>query len=480
MDRRIEYLKKLKENHKPAIKISWLSANEEPMVDFTDELYDISGSYNVNMQDGARRTCTITIDNRGNKFPINYNGIWIGQKFQLWTGLYLDDGTPYYISQGIYCVINPQEDYSPDKRTITIQGVDKWAYLDGSLFGNLTGTYKTVPGQDVRDLIRGILRYNRYANDFAQTGDIMKMIDPKEPSFVNYNSSDTTQVLQRTIDTGVVVYTYNDGTSNINIGADTRSSVGWYLISFGTTAGQHTIDTSTEKDPGSATLTPLIETQSRYLTPYTVAIASDKTLADVVLEYNTMLMGKCYYDRDGYLTFTPIRLDIDDISNSDKKIGWNFTITEQELLSLQTESKFKEVFNDIIVLGSVTNGKQASARVQNRDPSNDCNVDKIGLKTKTPYTSDQYTTDTQCEELAKYYAQTDMALDRSGTITSMPIYHLDVDQIVTVATEHNYLNPDQYLITAISANLSGTMTLTVSNLRYFVNWTVVPKEEVNE
>ena len=473
MDRTLEYFKKLKEPHREAIKISWLTTDETVLQEFTDELYDISGSYNINLQDGARRTCTITIDNRGNKFPINYNGIWLGQKFQLWTGLYLDDGAPYYVSQGIYYVTNPQEAYSPDKRTITIQGVDKWACLDGQLFGYLTGTYKTIPGQDVRNLIRGVLSYNRFSNTFEQIADRQKQIDPKLPNFNDYGNDYEVEVMQRYQQTGTIIYHDSNG----NFTYDSGSSTGAYNIKDGGTPGNYELN---GEHTFSGAITPYTAMQSRFLSPYTVSISSDKTLADVILEYNTMLMGKCYYDRNGYLTFTPVSLDREDISNGNKEIGWNFTITEQELLDLQMESKFTNVFNDVIVLGAVVNGKQASARVQNLDPGNDCNVSKIGLKTKTPYVSDQYQTDAQCEELAKYYAQTDMALDRSGTITSLPIYHLDVDQIVTVATEHNHMNPDKYLITGISCNLGGTMSLTVSNLRYFTNWTIIPKEEVSE
>lgn len=505
MDSRLRYFERLKRNHDVAIRIAFLHPDETVQKEITNEIYGISGTLNVNYQNGARRTCTITINNENNAFPIGWNGFWIGQKFQLWTGLYLDDNRkePYYISQGIFYILNPKEAYSPDKKTITLQGVDKWAYLDGRLFGFLNGTYVATQAGNVnasiKDLVSGLLKNNKFANDLSEVDEddiekAIKMVDCKSPIFDGF--SEKTGMVKYTTNTGRIVYQYQDGNEvkycTIVEKLNTSDNVvrkHYYpatktLVDNSLAEEGYNINfTDSEKTEltiaSTVLLIPFETSYDTFTPPYTVNMEIGKTFADIMLEYNTMLMGRVFYDTLGHLKFEAASTSLSDFSDTDREIAWHFTITEQELLSLELESKFDGVFNDVIVLGAVTNGRQAKARVQNRDINSDSSIERIGLKTKTPYQSDQYYSDDQCIVLAQHYAQIDMALEKAGTISALPIYHLDVGQIVTISTEHNYMSQEKYLVTGFSHNFNGTMNINVTNLRYFANWTVVPPE-VNE
>ena len=132
-----KYLTKIKGNFRQAVKIEWLNTDESTNFEFTNLLYDINASVSVNYQNGSRRSCTIIINNNRNQCPVDPNNIWFGQKFKLWMGVYLDNETPYYFPQGVFYVSNPTDTYRPETRTVQINGVDKWAFLDGSLFGKL-------------------------------------------------------------------------------------------------------------------------------------------------------------------------------------------------------------------------------------------------------------------------------------------------------------------------------------------------------
>ena len=134
-----KYLDIVSGNFKKAIKVEWLNPDESVSFEFTNSLYDINVDLSVNYQNGSRRSCTITLNNDKNIFPVNFNNIWIGQKFKLWQGIYLDEETPYYFPQGVFYISNPNEVYQPDNRTIKINGVDKWAFLDGTL--NVFGVF---------------------------------------------------------------------------------------------------------------------------------------------------------------------------------------------------------------------------------------------------------------------------------------------------------------------------------------------------
>lgn len=473
MNRYLKYLQKLKTNYKRAVKISWLNADETVQFEFTDALYNMSGSINVNLQNGARRTCTITIDNHNGKFPIDYNHIWFGQKFQVWVGIYLDDEDPFYLPQGVFCVKNPKHTYNPTTNTITLQGVDKWGMLDGSLYGNLPATFKSLPNQDIRDLTKMLLKKSKFDDKFELTTDITAMIDPKEVIFDQYFDTKMVPVVRYYLETGATIY-YKSGDSESLVFLNTDNQ--YYYITdadyFAEDYDQQTIGSSVTIDKLGNAYT--VET-SIYKCPYTATVQAGETIAKLLLEYATMLRANVYYDVNGYLRFTPQSSSLDNISDTDKEIIWNFTITEQEFMGMDLESKFDTIYNDIVILGRILDGKQMKARLQNRDPASDFSIDKIGIKTKPAYKDEQYYSNEQCEELGKYYAQMDMAIERAGTFTSLPIYHADVDKLVTLSVPSNNMSKETFLVKSFSLNLNPmlTMSLTVTNTRYFTNWIIV-------
>ena len=106
------------------------------------------GSLSVNLQNGQRRTATITLDNVNGEFDYNVNHLWFGREVALDEGLILSDGTEYYLQQGIFLLTRPAESIQPVGRTMSYNLVDKWANLDGTLYGNLEGTYEVSIGTD--------------------------------------------------------------------------------------------------------------------------------------------------------------------------------------------------------------------------------------------------------------------------------------------------------------------------------------------
>lgn len=413
-----KYIKTIKSGYfKPAVKVEWLNSDETVNFEFTNALYGVDASVDVNKQSGCRRTCTVMLNNDNNKFPINFNNIWIGQKFKLWMGIYLDDETPYYFPQGVFYVSNPNEVYNPNTRTVTLNGVDKWAYLDGSLNGKLTGTYQTNIDDNLYDAIRALLRISRYANDFSATDRAEEMIDPVAPRLSSHFLTKTTEV------NGV------------------QKSV---------------LDC-----------------------PYTAIVERGQTYADVLLEYATILCANIYYDANGRLVLEPMIDTADDITDTNKEILWDYTVDEKTFLGITQTFNFDKVYNDFIVLGNVVNGYQFKGRVQNRNPLSNTCVQKIGLKTREPYEDNQYVSDEQCVELAKYYAKTDTILQKSGSIPSITLYHLDVDKLVTVSTPNNNMSKELFLITGFSFSSAGQMTVNVSSVNILKDFTVV-EVAVNE
>ena len=416
-----KYLKAIKGDFRPAIKIEWLNPDESVNFEFTNALYKIDIDLSVNYTNGSRRSCTLTLNNDRNVFPVDFDSIWIGQKFKLWMGVYLDSETPYYFPQGVFYVTNPEDVYNPDTRTITINGADKWVYLDGTLFGRLSGTYQTNIDVNLYSATRELLRLSRFENDFSSTDNKEEMVDPTLPLLSPIFKDKTTEL--KTID----------------------------------------------KDTGETITT----TKYVWECPYTATVERGKTLADVLLEYATILCANIYYDVNGRLVLEPMIDTAEDVTDTNKEILWHYTVDEKTFLGLTQKHDFEKIHNDFIVLGNIVNGYQFKGRVQNRNPLSNTCIKKIGLRTREPYEDNQYYSDEQCVELAKYYAKTDTILQKSGSVSSITLYHLDVNKLVSVSTPNNNMSKELFLITGFSLSASGSMTLNIASVNILQDFSAV-------
>lgn len=119
------------------------------------------GTINCNLQNGKRRTATVTLSNVDGAYDYNVNNVWFGTEIALDEGLILPDGTDYYIQQGIFLLESPVEHLQPGQRTVTYNLVDKWANLDGTLFGYLDGIYEVPAGGSIYTPIVSLLEQDR-------------------------------------------------------------------------------------------------------------------------------------------------------------------------------------------------------------------------------------------------------------------------------------------------------------------------------
>ena len=142
-----------------------------------------AGELSVNLQNGARRVATVTLSNLDGEFDYNVNKLWFGQQVRLWEGMILPSGQDFYVSQGVFYVKDPDEVFEPGLKQTTLTLVDKWAYLDGTLFGNLEGTYEVPLNSNVFNVIQSVLNLDR--------GNGQK-IDSSVPIFTSYYNGKTT------------------------------------------------------------------------------------------------------------------------------------------------------------------------------------------------------------------------------------------------------------------------------------------------
>lgn len=113
-----------------------------------------SGTINSTNTQGSCRSCSFTFTNPNNKYSlIENNPFWDRRRFKLYIGLVVEDDI-YWFSKGVYIT----KSVSINQHTISVQGVDKYGLLDGSLNvapAFLKKTFKE--GMKIGDIIRMIL-----------------------------------------------------------------------------------------------------------------------------------------------------------------------------------------------------------------------------------------------------------------------------------------------------------------------------------
>lgn len=184
-----QYLKALTGDYTKIAKVDFL--NPDGSVAFTvDNTRKSSkrgallqqGTISCNFQNGMRRTASVVLSNLNDEYDYNVNKIWFGTNVRISEGLILPDKTEFYIPQGVFGIQDPGESLHPGQKLATLNLVDKWAYLDGTLFGNLDGIYEVPVGSPIFPAMASILNFDRGNG---------QVIDPVAPIFTSYYNGKT-------------------------------------------------------------------------------------------------------------------------------------------------------------------------------------------------------------------------------------------------------------------------------------------------
>ena len=154
-----------------------------------------NGTISCNKNNGKRRQASVTLTNLDNEYEYAVNHIWFGQQLRLSEGLILPDGTEYYIPQGVFEIESPSETLKPGQKTVSYNLVDKWANLDGTLFGNLEDVYEVKADTNIFDAIASILLLDRYTMGNNGTHPV----DPVAPLFTDWYNGRTQTLTDGTV-----------------------------------------------------------------------------------------------------------------------------------------------------------------------------------------------------------------------------------------------------------------------------------------
>lgn len=367
-----------------------------------------NGSLSVSLQNGKRRQASVVFENLDGAFDFAVNHLWFGQKIRLMMGLTLSDGYEFYLPQGVFYIDSPQLDWRPNSRQASYTLTDKWAYLDGSLFGKLRDTHQIPAGSKIFDAMGAILRTSKYT--LLSTNNPIEMIDNVTPLFTNYFNNRTTTVSGQT-------YTNN-------------------------------------------------------LVPYDIIVEYGQTYAKIEEELNNLIAGWIGYDCTGRMTVLPSE---NDIADQTKPVLWDYTTNSKTFLGLSETSNMGDVYNEYSVIGEALDSNIAPlGRAINNDANSDTSVRRIGRKSQIESASGYYTKE-QCAALAAFKLKRATVLQKSVSITSTQMFHLQENNLITVRRSDKEGSPvERHLIQSFTLPISqtGQMTITATSVTDYPNITI--------
>ena len=136
-------------------KIEWLTPQEEVIGDVIGDI--ISGSANFDATNNNRRSVSLTLRNLDKQYiPSPTSKMWINNKFRLLCG-YEYNGEQILYNQGIYVLGNPSLLSTPTQKEVTIEGLDKWVLLDGTIAGTLANKYIINVDTRIDEVVKSII-----------------------------------------------------------------------------------------------------------------------------------------------------------------------------------------------------------------------------------------------------------------------------------------------------------------------------------
>ncbi len=136
------------------VRIEWLNWVETVATgEYTG--YATSGNISSDASKDCRRSFNATFLNACLFVP-NGSLTNMGVKLRLSRGIVTATGQAWW-QKGIFVLTDPEAIHRGADKTVSLQGLDKWSLLDGTLGGTLTETYQIPSGTNVGTAIRAVL-----------------------------------------------------------------------------------------------------------------------------------------------------------------------------------------------------------------------------------------------------------------------------------------------------------------------------------
>lgn len=182
-------------------------------------------------------------------------------------------------------------------------------------------------------------------------------------------------------------------------------------------------------------------------------------LRDLYMDY------ECYYTVDGIFTFKKMKVQLD----GGEDVKWVFDESKDLSVSITKTYNFKDVKNTVKVVGRTLNdGSTVTGEYTINDKNNPFHVDNIGGKRLKVVNDTTLFTTAQCESMAVYELHNSSNMQETFSITTVPIYFLDANDIIEVYNEERE-SFDRMVVKSISFNLEVGSTMSISANKLYYN-----------
>jgi len=204
---------------------------------------------------------------------------------------------------------------------------------------------------------------------------------------------------------------------------------------------------------------PIIDESLEDLTiPYDLTKEMGETVSSILFDAAFAISAYVYYDENGALNLKPLKQD------NQKGVVYSYTYDNVNYLGSGKRIGLSQLYNATVIIADNTQNSSIPLYYEavNNDPSDINSVvnSKKKVKKIVDYIKGITTVD-EIEIRGEWELRKVSALGSSWSINSVPFYHLDVNQVVTVGDEYVDSDFERSLINSISIPIGtgGTMTI---------------------
>ena len=195
------------------------------------------------------------------------------------------------------------------------------------------------------------------------------------------------------------------------------------------------------------------------LTTYDIIHSAGETVADVILEVAANLSCYAYYDENGVFNMRPF--DYDDSLSS----IYDYTYNDINYIGASKVLPISRIYNSVLVVSDNVQNVNAPivASLDNNDVT-DINSVINGAVRKVYNVTDNIAgiyTQRQADERARYELKKVACMQATISLTSMPLYHLKENEVVTVTDPYLGCDGERFLISGINFNISHDSNMTL-------------------
>lgn len=186
--------------------------------------------------------------------------------------------------------------------------------------------------------------------------------------------------------------------------------------------------------------------------PYTITTEASSSFGDILIELALIVSGNLFFNREGQLTLSQ------DTNDNIKGSVYDFTTENAHYKGATSRYNYSEFFNSVLVIGSNINGLVYSAEATDNNLMSPTSVNNIGFKRQKRIENSNLNSTQKCQDLADYELKRLVSKQNEVSISSIPLYHIEADDVITLTDASLGFNKERFLINSINIS-DDQMTL---------------------